>query len=159
MEPCRPGLTASAPGRRSRPLRPVEALPPRSPRACVLHLSGSCAEQGRQILQFRDGSCDGLLVRSALQELRKLIPMPLRGIDVDNDTAFMNEELERWCAEARVPVELARSRAAAPPAPAPAGSGAACCTGQSPRPEKPGIQSATQNRCCPAAAMPARSAV
>jgi hypothetical protein len=37
--------------------------------------------------------------------------MPLRGIDVDNDTAFMNEELERWCAEARVPVELTRSRA------------------------------------------------
>ena len=56
-------------------------------------------------------SRDGLLVRSALQELRKLIPMPLRGIDVDNDTAFMNEELERWCAEARVPVELTRSRA------------------------------------------------
>jgi len=56
-------------------------------------------------------SRDGLLVRSALQELRKLIPMPLRGIDVDNDTAFMNEELERWCAEARQPVELTRSRA------------------------------------------------
>ena len=56
-------------------------------------------------------SRDGLLVRSALQELQKLIPMPLRGIDVDNDTAFMNEELERWCAEARVPVELTRSRA------------------------------------------------
>ena len=56
-------------------------------------------------------SRDGLLVRSALQELRKLIPMPLRGIDVDNDTAFMNEELERWCAEARVPVELTLSRA------------------------------------------------
>ena len=56
-------------------------------------------------------SRDGLLVRSALQELRKLIPMPLRGIDVDNDTAFMNEELERWCAEVRQPVELTRSRA------------------------------------------------
>jgi hypothetical protein len=54
---------------------------------------------------------DGLLVRSALQELQKLMPMPLRGIDVDNDTAFMNEELERWCAEARKPVELTRSRA------------------------------------------------
>jgi hypothetical protein len=54
---------------------------------------------------------DGLPVRSALQELQKLMPMPLRGIDVDNDTAFMNEELERWCAEARKPVELTRSRA------------------------------------------------
>ena len=29
----------------------------------------------------------------------------------DNDTAFMNEELERWCAELRQPVELTRSRA------------------------------------------------
>ncbi|MCP9820634.1 hypothetical protein KBZ18_14195 [Synechococcus sp. Cruz-9H2] len=42
-------------------------------------------------------SRDGLLVSSALQELQKLIPMPLRGIDVDIDTAFMNEEFERWC--------------------------------------------------------------
>ncbi|MCP9810061.1 hypothetical protein KBY58_11510 [Cyanobium sp. HWJ4-Hawea] len=40
-------------------------------------------------------SRDGLLVRSALLELRKLIPMPLRGIDVDNDTALMNGEFER----------------------------------------------------------------
>ncbi|MEX0587650.1 MAG: transposase family protein, partial [Cyanobium sp.] len=56
-------------------------------------------------------SRDGLLVRSALEELQKLMPLPLRGLDVDNDTAFMNEELERWCAEARKPVELTRSRA------------------------------------------------
>lgn len=56
-------------------------------------------------------SRDGLLVRSALEELQKLMPLPLRGLDVDNDTAFMNEELERWCAEARQPVELTRSRA------------------------------------------------
>ncbi len=54
---------------------------------------------------------DGLMVRSALQELQSLMPLPLRGLDVDNDTAFMNEELERWCAEARKPVELTRSRA------------------------------------------------
>ncbi|MFM9102746.1 MAG: hypothetical protein ACKOPS_16035, partial [Cyanobium sp.] len=45
-------------------------------------------------------SRDGLMVRSALQELQTLMPLPLRGLDVDNDTAFMNEELERWCAEA-----------------------------------------------------------
>ena len=56
-------------------------------------------------------SRDGLLVRSALEELQKLMPLPLRGLDVDNDTAFMNEELERWCVEARQPVELTRSRA------------------------------------------------
>lgn len=56
-------------------------------------------------------SRDGLMVRSALQELQTLMPLPLRGLDVDNDTAFMNEELERWCAEARKPVKLTRSRA------------------------------------------------
>jgi hypothetical protein len=50
-------------------------------------------------------------VRSALQELQTLMPLPLRGLDVDNDTAFMNEDLERWCAEAAKPVELTRSRA------------------------------------------------
>ena len=54
---------------------------------------------------------DGLMVRSALQELQTLMPLTLRGLDVDNDTAFMNDELERWCAEARKPVELTRSRA------------------------------------------------
>jgi hypothetical protein len=32
-------------------------------------------------------SRDGLLVRSALQELQTLMPLPLRGLDVDNDTA------------------------------------------------------------------------
>ena len=50
-------------------------------------------------------SRDGLLVRSALQELQTLMPLPLRGLDVDNDTAFMNEDLERWCAEAAKPVD------------------------------------------------------
>jgi hypothetical protein len=33
-------------------------------------------------------SRDGLLVRSALQELQTLMPLPLRGLDVDNDTAY-----------------------------------------------------------------------
>ena len=56
-------------------------------------------------------SRDALLVRSALQELQKLMPLPLRGLDVDNDTVFMNEDLERWYAEAAKPVELTRSRA------------------------------------------------
>jgi hypothetical protein len=53
---------------------------------------------------------DGLIVRSVLQELQELMPLVLRGLDVDNDTAFMNEELERWCAEAAKPVEPTRSR-------------------------------------------------
>jgi hypothetical protein len=33
-------------------------------------------------------SRDRLLVRSALQELQTLMPLPLRGLDVDNDTAY-----------------------------------------------------------------------
>ena len=33
-------------------------------------------------------SRDGLVVRSALQELQMLMPLPLRGLDVDNDTAY-----------------------------------------------------------------------
>lgn len=48
------------------------------------------------------------MVRSALQELQTLMPLPLCGLDVDNDTACMNEKLERWCAEAAKPVELTR---------------------------------------------------
>jgi hypothetical protein len=33
-------------------------------------------------------SRDGLLVHSALQELQTLMTLPLRGLDVDNDTAY-----------------------------------------------------------------------
>jgi len=44
MVPCCPGFTASAPGQ------------PRTPGACVLHLSDGCAERGQLIIQFRDGS-------------------------------------------------------------------------------------------------------
>ena len=39
------------------------------------------------------------------------MPMPLRGLDVDNTTAFMNQQLERLCAEALQPIELTCSRA------------------------------------------------
>ena len=49
------GSRAPAPERRSRPLRPVGALQPRSPGACVLHLSGAEGLQGRGVAQFRDG--------------------------------------------------------------------------------------------------------
>jgi hypothetical protein len=56
-------------------------------------------------------SRDGLRVHSARQKLQKLMPLPIRVIEVDNDTALMNEEIECWCAEANRPVALTRSRA------------------------------------------------
>ena len=46
-----------------------------------------------------------------LQELQTLMPLPLRGLDVDNGGAFMNEDPERWCSEAAKPVELPCSQA------------------------------------------------
>lgn len=52
---------------------------------------------------------DGALVRVALDEVVKLLPIPLRGLDTDNDSVFMNESLEQWCRAHGV--ELTRSRA------------------------------------------------
>lgn len=40
-----------------------------------------------------------------------LLPFPLRGIDVDNDTAFLNASLEHWCEKHQPRIELTRSRA------------------------------------------------
>jgi hypothetical protein len=40
---------------------------------------------------------DGALVIAALRMLEELLPFPLRGIDVDNDGAFLNAPLEQWC--------------------------------------------------------------
>ena len=50
-----PQVVAPASGRRSRPLRPVEALQPRSPGACVLPLSGAGGLECRDVIQLRDG--------------------------------------------------------------------------------------------------------
>ncbi|MEO1004206.1 MAG: transposase, partial [Cyanobacteria bacterium J06638_7] len=56
-------------------------------------------------------SRDGASVMAALRLLEELLPFPLRGIDVDNDGAFMNAPLESWCEKHRPHIELTRSRA------------------------------------------------
>jgi hypothetical protein len=40
---------------------------------------------------------DGAVVITALQLIRRQLPFPLRGIDADNDPAFMNRLIEAWC--------------------------------------------------------------
>ncbi len=56
-------------------------------------------------------SRDGTSVMAALRLLEELLPFPLRGIDVDNDGAFMNAPLEDWCEKHQPRIELTRSRA------------------------------------------------
>jgi hypothetical protein len=52
---------------------------------------------------------DGMLVVGALTWVRGVLPFPLQGIDVDNDSVFLNEAVVGWCrAEG---VEITRSRA------------------------------------------------
>ncbi len=50
-------------------------------------------------------------VMAALRMLEELLPFPLRGIDVDNDGAFLNTPLKQWCAKHQPPIVLTRSRA------------------------------------------------
>lgn len=58
--------------------------------------------------------CAPLLVREqrlltqVLDEVVKMLPFPLLGLDTDNDSVFMNETLQAWCAEAGV--EFTRCR-------------------------------------------------
>jgi hypothetical protein len=52
---------------------------------------------------------DGTLVIEALTRLRTVLPFPLLGIDVDNDSLFLNEAVVGWCRANRV--EITRSRA------------------------------------------------
>jgi hypothetical protein len=54
---------------------------------------------------------DGASVMAALRMLEELLPFPLRGIDVDNDSAFLNAPLEHWCEKHQPRIELTRSRA------------------------------------------------
>jgi len=54
---------------------------------------------------------DGASVMTALRMLEELLPFPLRGIDVDNDGAFLNAPLEQWCEMHQPSIELTRSRA------------------------------------------------
>jgi hypothetical protein len=52
---------------------------------------------------------DGALVIEALTRLGGVLPFPLQGIDVDNDSVFLNEAVVGWCrAEG---IEITRSRA------------------------------------------------
>jgi hypothetical protein len=52
---------------------------------------------------------DGALVIEALGRARELFPFPLKGVDFDNDSAFMNEPVIGWCRERGL--EATRSRA------------------------------------------------
>jgi hypothetical protein len=54
---------------------------------------------------------DGAVVLTALQLIRRQLPFPLRGIDADNDSVFMNELMESWCACPGQEIVLTRSRA------------------------------------------------
>jgi hypothetical protein len=52
---------------------------------------------------------DGSLVVEALKRAQSLFPWLLRGVDFDNDSAFMNEVVVPWCREQKL--EVTRSRA------------------------------------------------
>jgi hypothetical protein len=52
---------------------------------------------------------DGTLVIDAIAKARELFPFPLRGVDFDNDSAFMNERVVRWCREQGLEVTRARA--------------------------------------------------
>jgi hypothetical protein len=49
------------------------------------------------------------LVTMTIEELRSRLPFPMLGLDVDNDSAFINETLLGYCRERKL--ELTRSRA------------------------------------------------
>ena len=52
---------------------------------------------------------DGSLVVEAIKRARSLFPWLLRGVDFDNDSAFMNEVVVPWCRNQKL--EVTRSRA------------------------------------------------
>jgi hypothetical protein len=52
---------------------------------------------------------DGGLVVNAIERAQSLFPWLLRGVDFDNDSAFMNEVVVPWCREQKL--EVTRSRA------------------------------------------------
>jgi hypothetical protein len=52
---------------------------------------------------------DGSLVVEALKHVQSLFPWLLRGVDFDNDSAFMNDTVVPWCREQKL--EVTRSRA------------------------------------------------
>ena len=52
---------------------------------------------------------DGSLVVQAMKQAQNLFPWLLRGVDFDNDSAFMNDVVVPWCREQKL--EVTRSRA------------------------------------------------
>jgi len=52
---------------------------------------------------------DGSLVVEAMKHVQSLFPWLLRGVDFDNDSAFMNDTVVQWCREQGL--EVTRSRA------------------------------------------------
>ena len=52
---------------------------------------------------------DGSLVVEAMKHAQSLFPWLLRGVDFDNDSAFMNDVVVPWCREQKL--EVTRSRA------------------------------------------------
>ena len=52
---------------------------------------------------------DGSLVVEAIKRAQSLFPWLLRGVDFDNDSAFMNEVVVPWCRGQKI--EVTRSRA------------------------------------------------
>src|SRR5262245_27765447 len=52
---------------------------------------------------------DGSLVVEAIKHVQSLFPWLLRGVDFDNDSAFMNDTVVPWCREQKF--EVTRSRA------------------------------------------------
>ena len=52
---------------------------------------------------------EGALVIEAIDQARTLFPFPLRGVDFDNDSAFMNETVVLWCQDNGLEVTRARA--------------------------------------------------
>jgi hypothetical protein len=52
---------------------------------------------------------ESALVLEALERARTLFPFPLKGVDFDNDSAFMNELVIAWCREQGLEVTRARA--------------------------------------------------
>src|SRR5579864_1602756 len=52
---------------------------------------------------------DGSLVVDAMRQVQSLFPWLLRGVDFDNDSAFMNDVVVPWCRQQKL--EVTRSRA------------------------------------------------
>ncbi len=52
---------------------------------------------------------EGSLVIDAIATARELFPFPLRGVDFDNDSAFMNERVVTWCRGQGLEVTRARA--------------------------------------------------